>query len=91
VNKIDSKIKINKNVIRCKKCGKRLLDGLPGMDIATGRPKILEIICPRSDCGAMNVITCRMKVEESLEFIFVGTPGEWSRLKKEKIEQWKKL
>jgi len=87
VNKIDSRTKTNKNVIRCKKCGRRLFDGLPGMDIATGRPKVLEIICPRSDCGAMNVITCRMKVEESVEFIFVGTPGEWNRIKNKRIRK----
>lgn len=87
MNKIDSRTKTNKNVIRCKKCGRRLFDGLPGMDIATGRPKVLEIICPRSDCGAMNVITCRMKVEESVEFIFVGTPGEWNRIKNKRIRK----
>ena len=57
------------------------------MDIATGKPKILEIICPRSDCRTMNVVTCKMKVEESLEFIFVGTPGEWNIVKKERIEK----
>ncbi len=78
---------MNEIKIRCKKCGKRLFDGLPGMDIATGKPKILEIICPRPTCRTMNVITCKMKVEESLEFIFVGTPGEWDRIKKKRIRE----
>jgi len=39
---------INKEQIRCKKCGKRLFDGSPGWDI-----------CPR--CGTMNTITVELE------------------------------
>ena len=50
---------IDKEQIRCKKCGKRLFDGSPGWDIITGKAKEQNIICPR--CGEMNTITVKIK------------------------------
>jgi len=50
---------INKEQIRCKKCGKRLFDGSPGWDLLTGKAKEQDIICPR--CGEMNTITVELE------------------------------
>jgi len=50
---------IDKEQIRCKKCGKRLFDGSPGWDILTGKAKEIEIVCLR--CGTMNTITVELE------------------------------
>jgi hypothetical protein len=34
--------------------------GSPGMDYL-GIPKIVEVKCPHSNCGAINIITCRIE------------------------------
>ena len=56
---------IKKPEIRCKgiykgrPCNRRLFDGLPGFDIISNKPKIIEIKCPK--CGAMNIVNCEIE------------------------------
>ena len=44
--------------VRCIKCNKKLFIGEIGFDIY-GKPKIVEVKCPR--CGVVNVITCEIE------------------------------
>ena len=60
MTKIRSWCRIKKIEIRCLKCGKKLFVGSPGMDYL-GIPKIVEVKCPHSNCGAINIITCRIE------------------------------
>ena len=64
--------KIKKIEVRCKgtiidkygnkrPCNRRFFIGAPGFDIY-GKPKILELKCPK--CGAINIITS--KIEEKV-------------------------
>jgi len=50
--------------IRCQKCNKLLLAGVPGYDFL-GKAKILEVKCPR--CGAMNLISIKVIEEIKIE------------------------
>ena len=41
-------------------CNHKFFIGSPGFDIY-GKPKVIEIKCPKVRCGAINVITCALE------------------------------